>query len=61
MGFWKALSKWEHLVSVKFSFMVGGVERVKLWKDSWCEYSPLNISFLLYSLVLVQKRLGVGM
>ena len=45
VGLWKAIRKLGHLVSSRFSFMVGNRQRVSFWKDKWCGAAPLCDSF----------------
>ena len=48
---WKAISKMGHLVTPFFGFVVGDGEKVRFWKDKWCETIPLCEAFLsLYAL-----------
>ena len=52
VGLWKAIRKFGHLVSSKFSFVVGNVQRVSFWKDTLCGDTPLCVSFpSLFALV----------
>ncbi|RVW85897.1 putative mitochondrial protein [Vitis vinifera] len=44
-GLWKAISKMGHLVTPSFGFVVGDGEKVKFWKDKWCETIPLSEAF----------------
>ena len=41
VGLWKPIRKLRHLVSSRFSFVVGDGLRVKFWKDKWCGDTPL--------------------
>ena len=53
VGRWKAIRKEWHLVSSRFFFMVGNGQRVRFWKDKWCEASPFCDSFpSLFALAL---------
>ena len=51
MGVWKTIKNgWEDFKD-KISFKVGSGNRVKFWKDKWCEDMPLRDSFPdLYSI-----------
>ena len=40
-GFWKVIRKWGYFISNKMSFVVGNGQRVKFWKDKWCDDTPL--------------------
>lgn len=44
-GLWKSLRRWGHLISGNTSFKVRDGWRIKFWKDRWCGYNPLNITF----------------
>ena len=44
LGRW-GIRKVGHLVSFRFSFMVGNRQRVSFWKDKWCGAAPLCDSF----------------
>ena len=42
-----------HLVTPSFGFVVGDGEKVKFWKDKWCETIPLSEAFpSLFALAL---------
>ena len=45
LGVWKAIRRWSPLVSSRLSFVVGNGMRVKFWKNSWCQDTPLCIAF----------------
>ncbi|RVX03364.1 putative ribonuclease H protein [Vitis vinifera] len=45
VGLWKAISKMGHLVTPSFGFVVGDGEKVKFWKDKWCETIHLSEAF----------------
>ena len=42
---WKAISKMGHQVTPFVGFVVGDGEKVKFWKDKWCETIPLSEAF----------------
>ena len=44
-GLWKAISKMGHQVTPFIGFVVGDGEKVKFWKDKWCETIPLCEAF----------------
>ncbi|KAL6331982.1 hypothetical protein AAG906_020335 [Vitis piasezkii] len=44
-GLWKAISKMGHQVTPFVGFVVGDGEKVKFWKDKWCETIPLSEVF----------------
>ena len=44
-GLWKAISKMGHQVTPFVGFVVGDGEKVKFWKDKWCETIPLCEAF----------------
>ncbi|RVW15066.1 putative ribonuclease H protein [Vitis vinifera] len=44
-GLWKAISKMGHQVNSFVGFVVGDGEKVKFWKDKWCETIPLSEAF----------------
>ena len=51
VGLWKAISKMGHLVTPSVGFVVGDDEKVRFWKDKWCEIIPLWEAFpSLYAL-----------
>ena len=53
VGLWKAIRREWHVVSSRLSFVVGNGQRLKFWKDRWCEDSPLHVSFpTLFALVV---------
>ncbi|RVW33932.1 putative ribonuclease H protein [Vitis vinifera] len=45
VGLWKAISKMGYLVTPSFGFVGGDGEKVKFWKDKWCETIPLSEAF----------------
>ena len=45
LGLWKAISKMGHKVTPFVGFVVGDGEKVKFWKDKWCETIPLSEVF----------------
>ncbi|RVW47335.1 putative ribonuclease H protein [Vitis vinifera] len=45
LGLWKAISKMGHQVTPFVGFVVGDGEKVKFWKDKWCETIPLSEAF----------------
>ncbi|RVW99876.1 LINE-1 reverse transcriptase-like [Vitis vinifera] len=44
-GLWKAISKMGNQVTPFVGFVVGDGEKVKFWKDKWCETIPLSEAF----------------
>ena len=44
-GLWKAISKMGHQVTPFVGFVVGDGEKVKFWKDKWCETITLSEAF----------------
>ena len=52
---WKEIRREWHVVSSRLSFVVGNGQRVKFWKDRWCEDSPLCVSFLTLFALAVFK------
>ena len=60
VGWWKAIRKEWHLVSSRFSFMVGNGWRVRFWKDKWCGSSPFCDSFPSLFALVVSKNAWVN-
>ena len=53
VGLWKSLRKDWDVVRSRLFFVVGNGQRVKFWKDFWCENEPLCVSFpSLFALVV---------
>ncbi|KAL6323965.1 hypothetical protein AAG906_006236 [Vitis piasezkii] len=58
LGKW-AISKMGHLVTPSFGFVVGDGEKVRFWKDKWCETIPLCEAFpSLYALASNKEAWG---
>ncbi|RVX14113.1 LINE-1 reverse transcriptase-like [Vitis vinifera] len=57
-GLWKAISKMGHKVTPFVGFVVGDGEKVKFWKDKWCETIPLSEVFPSLFALASTKRLG---
>ena len=45
VGLWKAIRRKWHVVSNRLSFVVGNGQRVRFWKDKWCEDSLFFVAF----------------
>ncbi|KAJ9691054.1 hypothetical protein PVL29_013294 [Vitis rotundifolia] len=53
VGLWKAIRKKWWLLDGRFAYQVGNGQRVRFWKDKWCEDGPLCESFAsLFSISL---------
>ena len=42
---WKTMKREWHVVSSRLSFVVGNGQRVRFWKDKWCEDSLFFVAF----------------
>ena len=60
VGLWKTLQKRSHLISNRFSFVVGDVKRIKYWKDRWCNDTPLNVAYPSLFTLACAKDAWVG-
>ena len=43
----------------KISFLVGNGDRVKFWKDKWCEDNPLSATFPSLLALAISKEAWV--
>ncbi|WKA03334.1 hypothetical protein VitviT2T_021449 [Vitis vinifera] len=60
VGFWKAIRNLGHLVSSRFSFVVGNGQWVSFWKDKWCGNSLLCNSFPSLYVLTANKEAWVS-
>ena len=60
VGVWKAIRRWWPLVNAKSSYVVGNGCGVKFWRDTWCGWSLLSVSFPLLFVIARSKDAWVS-